>query len=84
MFLAKNISPTFELFKKCKPFSEDYPEWYKHNEIARQMKNIVKFYSNPIYEDIDYKFLSPEIMDDFVELTLNLLDEELKLKGVLK
>ena len=84
MFLSENVSPTFELFKKCKPFNVDYPEWYKNNEIAEQMKNIVKFYSNLQYEAIEYKFLSPQIMDSFVELTLKLLDKELKSKGILK
>lgn len=83
MFLANHISPTFELFKKCKPFKEDYPTWYKHNEIAQQMQHIVRFYSNPKYENMKYKYLSPEMMDDFIELTLNLLEKDLKVKGII-
>lgn len=83
MFLANNVSPSFEIFKKCKPFKEKYPEWYKHNEITHQMKNIVEFYSNPTYEDIEYKFLSPKVIDDFVEVMFQLLCSDMKEKEIL-
>lgn len=82
MFLANNASPSFEILKQCKSFKEDYPHWYKHNEIALQMKNIVKYYSNPKYETMEYRFISPELMDKFVELTVKLLEEDFKNKGI--
>ena len=82
MFLANNTSLTFEILKNCKPFEEDYPHWYKHNEIAFQMKNIMKFYSNPIYENMEYEFIYPELMDKYVELTVKLLEEDLKKNGI--
>lgn len=83
MFLANNESPTFEIFKKCKPFQENYPKWYEHNEIAQQMKNIVDFYSNGEYENFEYEYLSCKIMDDFVELSSKMIEKELKEKGLL-
>lgn len=82
MFLAKNISPSFEMFKKCRPFNEAYPYWYQHGEIADQMKNIKRFYSNPKYEQMNYEFISPSLMDKFVFETVKLLEKDFKEKGI--
>lgn len=83
MFIANNHSQTFDLFKSCKPFCENYPEWYKHNEIAKQMKNIVEYYSNSKYDKIIFKYLTPQMMDDFVNRTFDLICIDLKDKGIL-
>ncbi len=83
MFIKNNISPTFEIFKGCEPFDESYPDWYAHNEIALQMKNIVRFYSDPNFEDMEYEYLSPKIMNDLVERTVKLLMVELNKKGII-
>lgn len=65
-FLKNNTSPSFELFKTLLGFSENYPSWYKNNEISWQMKNIVSFYRDIKIENIDYKYTGPEAMDNFV------------------
>lgn len=82
LFLENNVSQSYEILKKCKPFDESYPEWYKHSEIAEQMKNIVAFYSNSKCEQMDYAFISPMLMDKFVSKTVKLLEEDFKEKGI--
>lgn len=81
-YLKNNISPSYELFKQCKPWSEDYPEWYQNNEIARQMKNIVRYYNNPNVKSIKYEYITPELMDEFVELTYKIVLEELSKRNI--
>ena len=56
LFFKNNVSPSFELFKTYKGFHEPYPDFYKHNEIAKQMKNIVSFYSSNAPEKMEYKY----------------------------
>lgn len=45
------------------------------------MKNIVDFYSNLKFENVEYKYLSPQKIDAFVERTVDLISSDLKDKG---
>lgn len=83
MFISNNESSSYNIFKNCKPFREKYPKWYKHGEIASQMKNIVKFYTNSKYEEMNYKYISPQTMDNFVEKTISLVRYDLDRKNIL-
>lgn len=76
LYISNNISMSFELFKKYKGFNEQYPEWYKNNEIMYQMKNIVNFYSNPRPKKLKYKYITPKAIDNLIEsITIRLLSE---------
>lgn len=75
-FLAESVSQSYELFKKCKPWRESYPQWYENNEIKRQMKNIIHCYKHPKPKDMEYKYFTPKTMDDFVNnVYLGVIDE---------
>lgn len=76
MFVRNNVSPTFEIFKSCGSFNESYPDWYKHNEINKKMKFIIDWYENCKCQDLDYKYVTPKMMDDFVAKTAELIKTE--------
>lgn len=80
-FINNNVCKSYNIFKNCEPFKEKYPAWYKRNEIAHQMKIIVDFYSNSKCENVEYKYLTPQEIDNFVEKTFNLICCDLKNKG---
>lgn len=82
LYLRNNISPSYEMFKKCEAWSENYPEWYKNNEIAIQMKNIVNYYENTEYKEITFKYITPELMDEFVDYTYKIVIEELSKRHI--
>ena len=82
LYLKNNASPSYELLKKCKPWNENYPEWYKNNEIAVQMKNIVNYYENAEYEEMNYEYITPQLMDEFVDYTYKIVVEELSKRGI--
>lgn len=65
-YFNNNKSKSFELFKEYSVFDEDYPDFYKNNDIARQMKNIVKFYSDNNPSAMRYIYTTPEMVDDFI------------------
>lgn len=77
-YFKNNVSPSFELFKTYKGFSENYPEWYKNNEIAKQMKNIVRYYSKGKPVKMNYAYSSQEERSRFVEKTAEELETNLK------
>lgn len=82
LYLRNNISPSYELFKQCKPWAEKYPEWYKNNEIAKQMKNIVNYYENTKPEMVEYEYITPALLDDFVDYAYELIIQELAKRGI--
>ena len=76
LYFTENESPSFELFKTYGAWNEAYPEWYRNNEISRQMKNIVRLYTVNKPKEMEYHFLTPQIMDAFVnEVSIELLDD---------
>ena len=83
LFFSENTSPSFELFKGYGEWNEAYPEWYKNNEIARQMKIIVKYYAENTPKDMEYHYLSPQIMNDFVQEVIAELLIDLKNRNVI-
>ncbi len=76
MFVKNNVSPTFEIFKSSDGFNEPYPEWYKNGEINKKMQFIIEWYSNCNYQDLDYKYVTPKMIDDFVEKNADLIKTE--------
>ena len=78
MFLSKNTSPSFELFKKCKPFCESYPEWYEKGVISARQRDVSELYENPTFEKTDFKYVTPEIIDRFITVTSQLVPIEFK------
>lgn len=82
LYLKNNISPSYEMFKRCTEWNEDYPEWYKHNEIAIQMKNIVNYYENAEYKKTDFKYITPKLMDKFVDYTYEIVIKELAARSI--
>lgn len=81
-YLENCTSQSFELFKTCKPWNEKYPEWYEHNEIAIQMKNIVNYYKNAKYKQMDFVYITPQLMDKFVDYTYEIVLDELAKRGI--
>ena len=76
LYFTENESPSFELFKTYGAWNEAYPEWYRNNEISRQMKNIVRHYTVNKPKKMEYHYLTPQIMDAFVnEASIELLDD---------
>lgn len=76
LFLKDNYIKSFELFKTYTGFSETYPDWYKNNEITKQMKNIVNFYAHPNPKSMNYKYITPERISDLIDdITIKLLAE---------
>lgn len=65
-YFKNNVSDAFERFKSYDGFNEDYPDWYRNNEISRQMKNIVDFYAKNEPIAMEYTYITPEMMNDFV------------------
>ena len=82
LFLKNNNSPSYEIFKKCKEWNESYPEWYKHNEIATQMKNIVNYYENAEYKDIEFEYITPQLMNKFVDYSYENIIMELEKRDI--
>ena len=78
LYFIENESPSFELFKTYGGWNEAYPEWYRNNEISQQMKNIVKHYTVNKPKEMDYIYLTPQIMDSFVDEVSKALLEEFK------
>lgn len=84
LYLSTHESPSLELFKSIKSFDEAYPEWYKSGQITRQMENIKRAYENVKPEDMEYIYLTPEVMEKFHAEVLEALKKELKSKGIKK
>lgn len=68
-FFAENASPSFELFKTFKGFNEDYPDFYKNNEISNRMKYIVSFYGENKPCEMKYKYTTPDMVEKFIRDT---------------
>ena len=83
LFFQNNVSPSFELFRRCDGFHEPYPEWYQNDEISRQMKNIVRHYTVNKPVEMVYRYLTPEIMSEFADTVSNLLLQDLSEKRLL-
>lgn len=81
-YLLNNESRSFEKFKELDCFSEEYPKWYKPNQITKQMKNIVKYYSGINSSIMDYKYVNLKIMDDYIEETVNKVIIELNKRNI--
>jgi hypothetical protein len=84
LFFKENTSPSFELFKGYDGWNEAYPKWYKNGEITRQMKNIVKHYTNGKPSEMSYRYLTPQIMSDFADRVSGIILEDMKSKGIIK
>lgn len=76
-FFAKNKSPAFEDFKKYRAFKEDYPSIYKHGEIGKQMKFIVRFYNNKKPENVAFIYTNKRDFDGFVDNASKMILEEM-------
>ena len=81
-FFKNHISPSFELFKTYKAFHEPYPEFYKNNEISKQMKNIVFFYASNKPVRMKYKYTTPQIVEKFVEQTPRIIFDEIEKRDI--
>lgn len=66
MFLSNNKSPSFELFKKCGPFLESYPEWYENGVIEARRRDVIELYKNPTFQKTEFKYITPEKIDAFI------------------
>lgn len=77
-YFDKNKSASFELFKTYSDFNENYTEFYKDNEISKQTKNIVSYYSINKPVKMDYVYTKPETVESFVKGSAKLIFENLK------
>jgi len=82
LYLNNKSSQSFEMFCNYNGFSEPYPEWYQNNEISLQMKNIVRYYCGAVPMEMEYQYITPTIMEAFIDCTVNKLLEELKDKNI--
>lgn len=75
---------SYEVFKKFGDFNEPYPEFYKNNEINRQIENIVNFYENNFCPaDKIFKYMTPESADKFVAMAVRRIVYDLRNKKLL-
>lgn len=81
-YLLNNRSKSFEKFKELDCFSEEYPQWYEPLQITKQMKNIVEFYSRIHFRVMDYKYVNPELMEDYIKNTVNRIIIELNKRNI--
>lgn len=81
-YLNNNISPSFELFKTCHTFDENYPSWYKNNEISKQMKNIINLYSTLKDKKMKFNYIKPEQISLFIEDTVLKLITEFENRNI--
>lgn len=81
-FFKFNKSHSFELFKTYNAFEEAYPDFYKNHEITMQMKNIVKFYSSNEPCEMEYIYTTPEIVENFISQTPEVILDSLKKLGL--
>lgn len=82
-FLEKNKSSSFEIFKNSKGFSENYPDFYKENDITNRMKFIVDFYKFGKPRLMRYTLTKPNDIDAFIFEVPKVIYNELKIKGLL-
>lgn len=82
LYFKNNTSKSFELFKTYKGFDEPYPDFYKNNEIANQMKYIVSFYDTNEPEEMTYTYTPPEVLENFVSKMPQKIYEELIKRNV--
>ena len=83
LYFHKNASPSFALFCTYDGWKEDYPDWYRNGEIARQMKNIVRLYTENRPKEMVYRYLTPRTMDAFGDEVSKAVIADLKDKGLL-
>lgn len=83
LYFAENESPSFQLFRTCDGFHEAYPAWYRHDEISCQMKNIVRHYTVNQPREMAYRYLTPQVMSDFVKQVSALLLLDFKEKHII-
>lgn len=76
-FFEKNKSPAFEDFKKYRAFKEDYPSIYKHGEIGKQMKYIVKFYRRKRSENVEFIYTDRQAFDGFMQNACAIILDEM-------
>lgn len=81
-YFKNNTSPSFELFKTYKGFNESYPDFYRNNEIANQMKYIVSFYSSNEPVEKQYKYTTPDAVESFVSQTPQKIYDEIVNKNI--
>ena len=56
-FLQKIKAPLLKISKDTGRFKEAYPSIYKHGEIGKQMKDIVRFYKNKKPENVRRSYI---------------------------
>lgn len=83
-FFAENKSPAFEDFKRYRAFKEAYPSIYKHGEIGKQMKYIVRFYKNKKPENVEFIYTNKQDFDNFVAKASEIILEEMHKNGMIK
>ena len=83
-FFAENKSPAFEDFKRYRAFKEAYPSIYKHGEIGKQMKYIVRFYKNKKPENVAFLYTNKQDFDHFVAKASEIILEEMHKNGMIK
>lgn len=76
-------SKSFEMFKTYSGFFENYPEWYKNDEISKQMKNITHFCSNTKTMQMEYNYITPKQIDHFIDYTIENLTIEIRKRNIL-
>lgn len=70
----------FRVFQNIKHFP-DYLDYYPKGAIIQRIKYITEFYQNPSENlDREYKYLTKEEMNSFLDKTLDFIDNDLKLK----
>lgn len=70
----------FRVFQDVKYFP-DYLDYYPEGAIIQRIKYITEFYQNPSKNlDREYKYLTRDEMNSFLDKTLDFIDNDLKLK----
>ena len=72
------------LFKRYRAFKEAYPSIYKHGEICKQMKDIVRFYKNKKPENVAFIYTNKQDFDHFVAKASEIILEEMHKNGMIK
>lgn len=81
--LEKNKSSSFEIFKNSNGFFEDYPDFYKENDITNRMKFIVDFYKTGKPRLMHYTLTKPEAIESFIAEVPEIIQSELKSKNLM-
>ena len=77
-FLSEN--PDFEAYKLlCSIDSvSDYLPYYEAGQLTKQLKYIADYYKTNLSQPIEYKFLSPVEVNEFIKTASSLIKTKIK------